>query len=175
MRQETSENIVDNTMGNQQETVSDIDKSWLAGILDGEGSIGICRMMSHRKNPTLTPRISIGNTNIKIIDHVREILKKIPITMFLEKRQQVNNKNWKSASVIQISHIVGVKKLLDLIIPFLIGKKSQGEILLSFVNSRMKIYESLGRIPGSGGRGTPYTDEERLLCDQLRLLNKKGL
>lgn len=162
-------------MGNQQETISDIEMSWLAGILDGEGSIGISRMMSHRKNPTLTPRISIGNTNMDIINHVVDILKRIPITMFVEKRQKVNNKNWKQASVIQISHISGVKSLLDKVTPFLIGKKSQAELLLSFVNSRMEVYKKLNRTPGSGGRGTPYTEEEQQLCDQIKILNKKGI
>ncbi|MFA6385939.1 MAG: hypothetical protein WCW29_04310 [Candidatus Paceibacterota bacterium] len=175
MIKKISKNIVNETMGNQQETISDIEKSWLAGILDGEGSIGISRLMSHRKNPTLTPRISIGNTNMKIINHVREILEKIPITMFIEKCQKVENKNWKQASVIQISHIIGVKKLLDVVTPFLIGKREQAEILLSFVNSRIKIYKSLNRIPGNGGRGTPYTDEEIKLCYQLKILNKKGI
>lgn len=162
-------------MGNQQETISDIEMSWLAGILDGEGSIGISRLISHRKNATLTPRISIGNTNMEIINHVISILKKIPITMFIEKRQKVNNKNWKEAVVIQISHISGVKDLLNKVTPFLIGKKSQAVLLLSFVNSRMKLYEELNRTPGKGGRGTPYTEEEKQFCDQIKILNKKGI
>lgn len=166
---------MDNTMGNQQETVSEKELSWLAGILDGEGSIGISRLMSHRKNPTMTPRISLGNTNPKIIAEVRRIFKKIPVTCFIEKRQQTLGKNWKAAEVLQISHIQGAQDILKAVTPYLIGKKLQAEILLSFVDSRMRIYKSIGRAPGSGGRGTPYTDNERELFEKLRILNKKGL
>jgi hypothetical protein len=166
---------MDKIMGNQQGTVSDVELGWFAGILDGEGSIGISRLMSHRKNMTLTPRISIGNTNIKIIDYVRDILIRIPTTFFVEKRQTKIGKNWKNANVIQISHIQGAKDVLDIITPFLVGKKQQAEILLSFVNSRLDLYRKIGRTPGSGGRGTPYTEKEKYLCEQIRILNKKGL
>lgn len=162
-------------MGNQQETISEFELGWLAGILDGEGTISINRLMSHRKNATLTSRISIGNTNFTIIRNLKRIFKKLKIKLFIQKNQRVKGKNWKSAYIIQISHIKGVKSLLDVITPYLIGKKLQAEIVLSFVNSRMKIYDRLGRVPGKGGTGTPYTKEEISLWKKARKLNKKGL
>ena len=147
-------------MGNQQETVSEKELSWLAGILDGEGSIGISRLMSHRRYPTLSPRISIGNTNSKIVDEVRRIFKKIPVTCFIEKRQQTPGKNWKAATVLQISHSQGVYDLLTVITPYLIGKKLQAKILVSFLCSRIKSYNKIGRKLGSTGKGIPYSEKE---------------
>lgn len=169
---------MDKTMGNQQETTSITKFAWLGGIIDGEGSIGVTRMMSHRKNPTYTARVSVGNTNMAIISEICKILDLIGITGHLEKRQRSvknNDKNWKDAIVIQISNIKGVKCLLDTIFPYLIGKKAHAELVLRFINSRLKNYELKDRKIGSPGPGCPYSKEELNLCEQLKELNKKGI
>ena len=153
---------------NQQETATDIELSWLAGIIDGEGHIGISRMMSHRDKPTLNPRISIGNTNVLIISQVCKILDKIPISGHIEKRQKGGKdgeKNWKEAWVVQLSQIEKINAFLTKILPFLVGKKAQAELVQRFTESRMK-----NRKYGAG-----YSDEEVSLYQQMAGLNAKGV
>jgi hypothetical protein len=49
-------------------TLSDIDLAYLAGIIDGEGTISVGYGRSpHSRNPTLTCRLSVGNTSRELI------------------------------------------------------------------------------------------------------------
>jgi hypothetical protein len=100
------------------------------------------------------------------------------VTGHLEKKQKAAKdleKNWKDAVVVQVSNIKGIKCFLDHILPYLIGKRAHAELVLRFVNSRLRQYESKGRKAGAPGPGCPYTEEELGLCEQLTELNKKGI
>ncbi len=55
---------------------TDYDKGWLAGIIDGEGSLGLMKEKRPRckANCTYKPRLTIGNTDIKLLIKVRKMI-----------------------------------------------------------------------------------------------------
>lgn len=168
-------------MGNQQETVLETEYGWLAGIIDGEGSISINKSISHRTSIVYCARVQVPNTNQMIIDKVRSIFDRIGAEGHTEKRQSQNIK-WKVCSIITLNSAKDIDILLPKIIPYLIGKKSHAEVLYRFVHSRLQrrlerkqtiVFAPNGRI-ASSGRSDGYNAEEISCYDKLVLLNKKG-
>lgn len=169
-------------MGNQQETVSEAEYGWLAGIIDGEGSISINRSLSHRTTIVYCARVQVPNTNQLIIDKARSIFDRLGAKGHVEKRQYGNNMRWKICSIITLNSAKDIEILLPLIIPYLVGKKRHAEILYRFVHSRLQrrserkqtiTFASTGRIATST-RFDKYNAEEISCYDQLVFLNKKG-
>ena len=65
---------MDKTMGNQQERHF----GWLAGIIDGEGTITF-QTYKHHNHIRITPFICIVNTDMKIINECNRILEMIGV------------------------------------------------------------------------------------------------
>ena len=99
-------------MGNPQER----SLSWLAGIIDGEGSITVQAYMMKNGNLRITPFICINNNDYGIIDECKRILDEIGVTHRWYDR---GDKVW-------IGRIDGEKPvlaLIDAIEPYLFSKK----------------------------------------------------
>lgn len=158
--------------------------AWLAGAWDGEGSISIFPFIEKFhykkggiKKETKTPfrkliaTLTIVNTEVSFIEEVIRILDKNGISMHLSERK-ISRKNNKHSDCYQLScrRMIEVKKFLELLSPYFISKKPQANLVLRFVNSRLKQF-------GNGnkwGHNTPYSEEEQSLEQQIRILNKKG-
>jgi len=135
---------------------------WLAGILDGEGSITLLKAYK-RKTEWYVPHIRISNTDPNIIDRVVDILKSLEVG-FYRYEQPPKKSNYKPLQHIVITGMKRVKKFLDLIGEYLVGKKSQAIVVRAFINYRSDKH---------GGNCTqyPYGEEERAyvqLCRQLK-------
>ena len=102
----------------------DILLAWLAGVIDGEGSIGIYTTSQNRKIINL----SVVNSDKDIINKVEEIYKRFNIFFCTYLH---NNKNPKGFLPVNQCYVVTVRRrddfeqILKLIKPFLIGKKKQ--------------------------------------------------
>ena len=162
---------MDNTIGNQQ--AIDNKLAWLAGIWDGEGSFVIEK---NGKN-FLSGRISLTNSSTEMISEVTKIFDSFEISGHLWLEDKKINKH-KKCYHLTINKIIDVKKATELMLPFLIAKRAQAEILIRFLSSRMK-YKKIpirnktnGRIEGIEKIG--YSEEEISLYEQLKALNKTG-
>jgi hypothetical protein len=109
--------------------------SWLTGIFEGEGSVGMNNNISDTYR-IHTPRVSITNSDEKIINACVVILKSLGLAYHLgiKKRQKENRRCWD----ITIAGHKRVERFLELLIPFMVGeKKEQAEIVLKFTKSRI--------------------------------------
>ena len=165
-------------MDNQQATP--IELSYLAGLWDGEGTITVSKGKMKNNNIQYSPRISLGNTEVSMINEIVKTLDKVGIRgyIFTEEKEAPRKDMYK----IVISKFDQAKKLLEIILPYLKVKKAQGELLLRFLKNRIEIKngkrqelitDKKGRIVGSI-RHDLYRKEDVKLVDQLRSLNKKG-
>lgn len=122
--------------------------AYLAGVIDGEGTIGIYAKNDSDKNFPGTGRglssyrltIAVGQKNGPIIDWLYgnfggKIFTKQQVTTVPAGKKKYNHHmyEWK------LSNIDGIEYILKRIIPFMYEKKRQAEIALDFVHKYKQI------------------------------------
>ena len=127
---------------------------WLAGIIDGEGSINLGYAHLER-NQAIRPVICIGNTDIRIVKKIKDILDKLNIKYWIYP----DSSNYRNVIHYRfcIESRSSIIKILLLIKPYL-AKARETEILLEFSNRK---------------KGTRYTENEKKLNIEIRELHHK--
>lgn len=146
--------------------------SWLAGFIDGEGTISITRKnpqtMNRTYHKTYRAYLSIANTSGEIMNLIQENLSSMA-GRSIGTLGEYGGKNPKHKRY----YLFSVNKMLDLVWvlrtvqPYLILKKSQAEMVISFLSSRE---EKLGK----KHFGSDITANEIKIFDNIRILNKRG-
>ena len=156
------ENPKDETMDNQH--TLDVDLSWLAGIVEGEGCITLERGGDRRKsgNRFLIPTIVIANTNPILILAVRTVLDRIQVHYDIREKKWTNG--WKTTIRLRIINQANVGRFLECIRPFMRSKTSQCDLVLSFIKLRKSNREMKIRNHGA----------EEAMVVEIRKLNQKG-
>jgi hypothetical protein len=157
---------VDETIDNQQVR----DRAYIAGLMDGEGTFCL-EQNKHKGYTRYTPRISMGNTNQGIALAFKTFLEMNDIKFYESLREF--EKPLKALYVFEIKRFLMVKKFIELVGPYLRGKKRQAELLLKFINSRL---DENGDVSYRGNSHSPqgypsWVDDVWLEC---RLLNGGG-
>lgn len=136
------------------------DISYLAGIIDGEGSLSIAKAAQYHKEfgQHFIAQVNIVNTNK---DLIYWIMGKFGGHLYLRKRVKEFHKDNFALRIITKD----LENILEITIPYLIVKKKHAEIILRFRKT-------------FSGRKFPMTKEifdVRSECfEQLRHLNKIG-
>lgn len=170
-------------MDNQQETAFEL--GWLAGIVDGEGWLGMS--VSHQYRGPDTDRmpffvkveLKITNCDEAIIEKSDRILRTLDVNPY--RRTQRLGATRRPVHECAIKSMTSMEKVLPPLLPHLTGiKRQRADIILEFCTRRRA---NLGiERPGfdlrSGQRGPrtirPYTDEELSLIDACRELQMRG-
>jgi hypothetical protein len=134
---------------------SQLELGWLAGIIDGEGSITIVK-----RGPTFVPQVKMTNTSKKLIEKYCEILDKLEISYHCYGRQKEGNRKYQWE--VSVDGRPRVFKFVSLIQDILIAKKTQAEKTLEWIESR-----------GLDLRG-PYTELQKQIIVDIRYLNGRG-
>lgn len=110
--------------------MNEIEKSYLAGIIDGEGSIQISRRTEHRGTERYQYwlSLSIANTNTKITDYI----KKLGIGWLEEVRDYGYEKE---ITILKLHSSKAISIILE-VLPYLQGKQDQANLGIAFENIR---------------------------------------
>lgn len=165
--------------------LTNYERGYLVGIIDGEGSIFLNKMKTKRSKLgfNLRPCISIDNTKIDLINECFRILSKIiknerykttiktntgyKINDAVEKQRHHWKGQWKISYRVRIHDFDSIIRILSEIKDFLIIKKKQAGILYKFCISRKtKLWQF---------RRYGYSNRELNSYVRLRMLNKRGL
>jgi len=165
---------------NQQQTVSDFEIGWLAGIIEGEGSI--CLQIHKRKDRSqqlrVTPKVIWTNSDMVLIEKSVSILERLKIGKWVHHTRpnnvstlfKLNGKHtpkFKDVAYIHVSGMKRVQKLLSVISDHIAGEKKERAIILgNFIKRRLS--------NGTNSNGRPsnysYDDEDvSMMLDFLRL------
>jgi hypothetical protein len=153
----------ENETGNQQERLESIlDLAWLGGIIDGEGTFTL-RIHGRKKNRLLISAVfTITNTDFVITDNIERILRENNIPFWVsERKTQDKNPNWKPAKEIVNMGIRRLLKFIPVILPYLVGKKEEAEIVYEFCDRRVKML----------GNRSYYTKEDLELVTRVKALH----
>lgn len=166
------------SMGNQQVTF--ITLAWLAGIWDGEGTFGIYRYARNKNGKwSYCGRLTLSNTSIPMIDEIIRIMNLLEVKIDIWKETKQRKINHKKAIHLTVNRIDSVKKVCELLLPYLIAKKDRAELLIKFLNSRKSYKRKVKRDPKTGyilgviEQG--YSLEDIKMWEEMRELNQVGL
>lgn len=157
--------------------------AWLAGIIDGEGCItaGAYPTKNRRADGSTGYRlslfVSVTNTNEDIILAVNELFAALstvkPVFHVHDSASRVkNHRTQKTCYRVHVAGGVQVTRVLTAVLPYLVGKRKQAEVLLAIVKHRKSVCEKAGH-RGAGTR----VDDDVWLRSQLatiRGLNWRG-
>ena len=136
-------------------SVTQFELGWLAGIIDGEGSITVCK-----RGPTYVPTIKMANTSKVLVEKYCEILDGLDISHKCYGKQK--NGNCKYQWEVCIDGRPRVHKALSIVQNLLIAKQKQATKVGEWIESR-----------GLDLRG-PYTENQLNIIKNIRELNGRG-
>lgn len=152
-------------MGNPH--AQEVELAYLAGVIDGEGTITIERTGNRRLNGIqgLSPKVVVANTDTALIDYCANLFKRIGVKPHIKMQKRGYKTRKKDQYWITIGTLTKCRKLLIPIMPFLIAKHAQAELVMEFIRIRGDTLEA---------KGKPYGQAELRLLERIRALNIRG-
>lgn len=133
------------------EELPDWQLGYIAGIIDGEGTINL---RVHKGRPSFDYQICVGMADekcIRVLAHATELG-----TVRCETRLGIHSDIYRWVVADRISLYV----LLKAIRPYLVVKKKHADVMLEYIERRLC--------------GRSFTSRDTALYDELTFLNKKG-
>jgi hypothetical protein len=112
--------------------LSKTDAAYIAGFVDGEGSVGIQRMRYGGKNPAYTVSLRIYSTNSNVLVKIHRKLGVGSLRPYERK-----NKHWKTLWRLYILSNQAIE-VLQVILPYMIIKKAHAENAIKFQLKRKR-------------------------------------
>jgi hypothetical protein len=140
--------------------LSDIEKGYIAGIIDGEGTISI-RKGRVRGRTKYQPYLVVVNTDLTLIQYLISRLNLNTTTM---KEKKTFPKNRKQAYLLSVRGKT-ILPLLKAIEPLLVVKKRQCLLVAEWIESRLN----------RATYNAPYSNLEIELYEEVKRLNTKGV
>lgn len=148
---------------------------WLAGFMDGEGAIMICKFQRHdskSKSPQYALRLSIVNTELPVLEHIKH-----------EFGGYINNghgayslKNMKFKTFKPVyewcATDITALKILKRIFPYLLLKKERAELAIHFQESRYLFRKQAGV---NNRLSEDEIARREAIYQRMKALNKKGV
>ena len=135
------------------ETDSLIRRVYMAGVIDGEGSIFITKSRGFN--------VRISNTDKKFLEEIQEIAKKEDIEISLYKSgNNPNRKPWKVGWQLQINKKDLILSFLKKVIEFLICRKSQAIIMIDILEKKIEYEDGFDILKRLNKKGLKYEEEE---------------
>lgn len=142
-------------------SVQDVDLAWLAGIIDGEGCFTIYSVSRiDAKMPSPSANITITNSNCLLLERCKEILDEINIK-YLYHDPKNGHQQGRKVMRIRVKNYSSIQRLIELILPFLVGKADQARVMLEFVSL-------------AGQRGKLNLQDRTELMNKIKRLNQQG-
>lgn len=156
------------SFGADNQQITDARISWLAGIIDAEGSIGLYK----NGNGNYYARITITNTCVEMLDTIKAILDDYGLRGYIQEgeRQKAGKGKWKPRWQMVFSGSTKPQKLLGLVLPHLITKRNEAILTLEFIEGRSsKRYQNR---EGSRWSKDPLTKREEYLIQEVKNLKQ---
>jgi len=139
----------------------DVDLAWLAGVIDGEGCFSIYRVNRQDANlPSPSACLTITNSNYLLLNRCKEILDVFGIK-YLYHDPKNGHQQGRKVTRIRVKNYSSLRNLIELILPFLVGKTEQANVMLEFVSL-------------AGQRGKLNLQNRTELMNRIQKLNQHG-
>ena len=141
-------NSRDDTVDNPQQTIDRADIGWLAGVIDGEGSVLLFLGVRKGKLNNVSPQVIIGNTDTALIDKYVDICRRLRIGVHVSERKPrpggapgmapKRAKAYKPLYAASTTGFMRVKTMLEVVTPYLVGAKAErAKLIGEFIEKRL--------------------------------------
>ena len=137
--------------------ITELDWAWLAGFIDGEGTIGLNKR--GRDLREFRPTIKIFNTNKEVLDYIQSLLSTGSVCPMDKK--SVESKTCKTVYMWTANIKESIIPILEHILPYLKVKNKQAELLLIYCKEHIK--------------GSTSTAIEIEIYEDMKELNMRGI
>jgi hypothetical protein len=150
--------------------MENLEKGWLAGIIDGEGCVTIEKFKG-----LYIPRVIVGSRSLPMIEKIRQITNCGFVKKKIDKRykEQPIYVEW-------VANSNAIRKFLPEIVDYLVVKKEQAMLILKALDLLEKrkhtnraIRDKNGRFHGTVKNNT-FLKELDEIVNKVRILNKKN-
>lgn len=175
-------------MDNPQAT--DAELGWLAGIIDGEGWLGMSietehwyRIGQNTRQKSIKVEIKVTNCDPEIVVKTAQIMQKLGVNPYIRQPKVELKANHKIHYEASTKRMAPVQRILQAIRPYLVGSKAErADLILRFIELRQANPGVPNPAYADGATGRkgprtirPYTAEELDLVEQCRALqSRKG-
>jgi len=141
--------------------------AWLAGIADGEGSFFLTATKRQNGQPCVKYSFAVGNTNLPLILEAKQIVEKITGHQLRYHMMKLTPRH-KQGYLLQVTSIRDLVPLCQALMPYLIAKRQQCELMLQFC--------ALGKASGNqwSGQDMESFEKRRVLVSKMKHLNRVG-
>lgn len=151
--------------------------AWLAGLIDGEGSVGITiAKRSNEGRLGFSANVQLCMTCERTIEHARSVIECIGAVSVGYSYREKDPRRHLDAHYIRVNRLKDIFCVGSAVAPFAITKAPQWMAMLEYVRSRLSCadLDELGRVKRGGPRHNGFTDREIELAHILRNLNARG-
>lgn len=110
----------------------EVDLAWLAGIIDGEGSLNVDLKMAHNNKPYLQVKVRIANTDLRMVQKIARIYLDLNVVFFYNINYK-KKATWKNQMNIVVSSQGSCRKILEATLPYLANKQDSGKVMLEII------------------------------------------
>jgi hypothetical protein len=153
----------------QARPVSDIDLGYVAGLLDGEGSIFVKGWIQRKSAIRIEPQISlVANTNKAMMERAKDIYERLGLAFCVEekhlKRKTSGGTMYQPVWQLKVRGLKRCKRALEVLSPYITAKTAQAKMLLAWCNRRLEL-------PQKGGLHWKYTEDDLKFAQAIKNLN----
>ena len=142
-------------MGNQQ--VTDLEIGWLAGILDGEGSMSM-RVWPYKGKVHFVVSIGLANTSSELIEKFSDICSRLGASF--HKYSKNVPSGFLPAWDLETKKISHCARIIRATIDSMTSKKERAKLLLAFCERRLNFAKACVDNGKSISREHPYNDDD---------------
>jgi hypothetical protein len=136
--------------------------AYLAGIIDGEGSIFIFSRDNNKSGQSTAPAVqmSITNTNIPLLERCKDIMEQEIIMSQLSRKifDSKNGTKGRTCFKLVVSNYRHLVSILTAVLPYLVAKKAQALLAIEFASM-------------SSRKGSITRNKQIAMMQEMRFLN----
>lgn len=154
-------------LGNPQE-ITEIDKAWLAGVIEGDGALGMGFQVQRATQPrtfAVKPYVAFCNQDALLIEQVVYMFFALSGKNVHLREVAGHYEHSRSTISLELHGMASVKAVVEAIMPYLRGEKAaRARLLHRFLASR---FERHAGVHGPQTSATPYNEEELVIIEKL--------
>jgi len=113
-------------------TSREVDLAWLAGIIDGEGALGVDLKIADNDKPYLMAKVRVYNTDVRMIQKIARVYVELGVVFFYNMNRK-RSSQWKNQLGICVTSQGSCLKVLEAVAPHLSNKQEMAKVMADII------------------------------------------